>query len=182
VLAHATYAEIASRLSRSSPRSSARCPCRVAGAREKPAQRDDFTGDPTDGHPARPLEVACGRGAPSTSTTSSSAPRGARTSISTAWWRSVRHAMPKRMPPTPAAGWSSPHSAEGASRSPEGLISGPSARVPFHGASQAYEKSTGFSVRPTVLRVSGKQRTYRTPFILRVRWRGPHEARIGPRW
>ena len=62
MLAHATYVEIASRLSRSSPRSSARCPCREAGAREKLAQRDDFTGDPTDGHPARPLEVACGRG------------------------------------------------------------------------------------------------------------------------
>ena len=55
-------------------------------------------------------------------------------------------------------------------------------RVPFHGASPAYEKSTGFSVRPTVLGVSGKQRTYRTPFFLRVRWRGPNEARIRPRW
>ena len=40
--------------------------------------------------------------------------------------------MRKRMPPTLAAGWSSPHSARGASpsRSPEGLISGPSARSP----------------------------------------------------
>jgi hypothetical protein len=30
--------------------------------------------------------------------------QGARTSISTGWWRSVRRAMPKRMPPTRAAG------------------------------------------------------------------------------
>src|SRR5712691_4805230 len=38
--------------------------------------------------------------------------------------------MPKRMPPTHAAAWSSPRSATGASppRSPEGLISGRSAR------------------------------------------------------
>jgi hypothetical protein len=37
-----------------------------------------------------------------------SAPRGARTSTSTAWWRSARRAMPKQMPPTRAAAWSSP--------------------------------------------------------------------------
>jgi hypothetical protein len=50
---------------------------------------------------ARPLALRGLRpaGAPSRSTTSSSAPRRARTSISTAWWRSARHAMPKRMPP-----------------------------------------------------------------------------------
>jgi hypothetical protein len=66
------------------------------------------------------------------STTSSSAPREARTSTSTAWSRSVRLAMPKRMPPTRAAGSSSPRSAAGASpsRSPEGLTSGRSARSP----------------------------------------------------
>jgi hypothetical protein len=32
-------------------------------------------------------------------------------------WRAVHDAMPKRMPPTPAAAWSSPRSTPGASRS-----------------------------------------------------------------
>jgi len=70
-------------------------------------------------------------GAPSRSTTSSSAPRGARTSISTGWWRSVRRAMRRRMPPTRAVGWSSSRSATGASqlRSLEGLTSGPFGRA-----------------------------------------------------
>jgi hypothetical protein len=56
--------------------------------------------------------------------------QGTRTSISTAWWRSARRAMPRRMPPTRAAAWSSPRSAGGGSppRSPARLISGRSAR------------------------------------------------------
>jgi hypothetical protein len=45
---------------------------------------------------ARPVAA----GAPSRSTTSSSAPKGARTSISTASWRSVAPATPRPMPPT----------------------------------------------------------------------------------
>jgi hypothetical protein len=46
------------------------------------------TGIPTDGVPARPLKLPAlwPRAAPSKSTMSSSAPGGARTSISTAWW------------------------------------------------------------------------------------------------
>jgi hypothetical protein len=84
------------------------------------------SGAPAGG--ARPVAA----GAPSRSTTSSSAPRGARTSSSTGSWRSVRHATRRRMPPTRAAAWSSSRSARGASpaRSPEGLISGRSARSP----------------------------------------------------
>jgi hypothetical protein len=46
--------------------------------------------DPTNGVPARPLEglSVWPRGAPSRCTMSASALRGARTSISTAWWHS----------------------------------------------------------------------------------------------
>jgi hypothetical protein len=84
-----------------------------------------------NGLSARPLALRGLRpaGAPSRSTTSSSAPREARTSISTGWWPSIRPAMPKPMPPTRAAGWSSPRAAPGDSpaRSPVGLISGRSA-------------------------------------------------------
>ena len=72
-------------------------------------------------HHALTSDTAVAEGS-SRSTTLSSAPRGARTSTSTAWWRSVPRAMPKRMPPTHAADWSSLHSALGASpaRSPRG--------------------------------------------------------------
>ena len=61
-------------------------------------------------------------GAPSRPTRSSSAPRGGRISFSTAWWRSVRHATDRRMPPTCGAACSSLRSAVGASpsRSPGG--------------------------------------------------------------
>ncbi len=108
----------------------------------------------------------------SRSTTSSSAPRGARTSISTGWWRSVRHAMPKRMPPTRAAGWSSPHSATGASasRSPGGLTSGRSARS--SGPSMARALGAPRSQGAPGVRSGDDPRNNRTP-----RDRGP--ARLG---
>ncbi len=98
--------------------------CRSRPWRSRHTSDGQWSGAPAAG--ARSMAA----GAPSRSTTSSSAPRGARTSISTAWWRSVRRAMRRRMPPTRAVGSSSPRSATGASssRSPEGLISGRSAR------------------------------------------------------